>query len=411
MTNATRYRPKPIVLLIGILIAPIVSADAEEPGNSLRYQQHALTHSGDARRGRELFFHEKLTKCSVCHKINASGRETGPDLSVIGGKFDRPHLIESLLEPSRQIVEGFRTTVCVLNNGRIVSGVVKDRTEISISLIDVDGKIQILPLAEIDERRESDISLMPDGLEKQLTPEQFTDLIAFLETCRNGKGTPGSQIAGGITLPDGFRIETVATGLTGCTAIEATPDGRVLICEQTGTLRVVKGGELLAKPALTLPVEAYWERGLIGVTIAPDFPRTPYIYVCYVAKQPYPHHRVSRFTMKHDVADSASERLLLEGDDQRELGGKVPAGHQGGVALRPRWQAVYRHRRTNGGRTVAASRYVSRQAVANQCGRLATRRQPVLRRSFGQVPSNLGSRSTQSVHVCLSPVRRSDVHQ
>ena len=87
----------------------------------------------------------------------------------------------------------------------------------------------------------------------------------------------------------------------------------------------------MPKPALTLPVEANWERGLIGVTVDPDFPSTPYIYVCYVAKTPYPHHCISRFTMQGDVADPASEKLLLEGDDQRKLGGKVPAGHQGGA--------------------------------------------------------------------------------
>jgi putative heme-binding domain-containing protein len=324
-----------ISLLLAILSAAAYAGDCAAEGEAADakgYEQYALTHSGDARRGRELFFNEQLTKCSVCHKLDGKGGEAGPDLSAVGGKFDRPHLIESLLEPSRQIVEGFRTTVCVLKSGRSISGIVKERTDKSITLFDVDGKRQVIDLADIEERMESDVSLMPVGPQKSLTPEQFADLIAFLETCRTGvKGTPGSQISGGIAIPAGFRIETVATGLTGATAMETTGDGRIFICEQTGALRVVKNGTLLPQPALTLPVEAYWERGLIGVTVDPDFPRNPFLYVCYVAKQPYPHHCVSRFTMTGNTADPSSELLLLEGDDQRKLGGKVPAGHQGGA--------------------------------------------------------------------------------
>jgi hypothetical protein len=48
-----------------------------------------------------MFFDEKLTKCGVFHRLDGNGGDAGPDLSAIGGKFDRPHLIESLLEPSR----------------------------------------------------------------------------------------------------------------------------------------------------------------------------------------------------------------------------------------------------------------------------------------------------------------------
>jgi glucose/arabinose dehydrogenase len=103
------------------------------------------------------------------------------------------------------------------------------------------------------------------------------------------------------------------------------------VCEQTGTLRVIKKGKLLSEPFVKLPVDATWERGLIGVTVAPDFPKTPHVFVCYVAAKPYPHHVVSRFTAEGDVAKADSEKILLEGDDQTKLGGTVPAGHQGGA--------------------------------------------------------------------------------
>jgi uncharacterized repeat protein (TIGR03806 family) len=132
-------------------------------------------------------------------------------------------------------------------------------------------------------------------------------------------------------LPDGFADATVATGITGATALAVAPDGRVFVCEQTGTLRVVREDRLLPEPFVTLPVDSFWERGLIGVCLDPDFPRKPFVYVCYVAAKPYPHHVVSRFTAKGDVAEPNSEVVLLEGDDQRKLGGAQPAGHQGGA--------------------------------------------------------------------------------
>jgi glucose/arabinose dehydrogenase len=75
---------------------------------------------------------------------------------------------------------------------------------------------------------------MPAGLAELLSQQEFTDLIAYLETLRTG-GKPqfGAGISGPVMLPDRFDIETVTTGLTGATALESLPDGRVLVCEQT----------------------------------------------------------------------------------------------------------------------------------------------------------------------------------
>jgi len=295
-------------------------------------ERYALTHPGDVARGRELFFNESVTKCAVCHRVNSQGGEVGPDLTHIGGKFGRPHLIESLLEPSRQIVEGYRTSVIVMMDGAIHTGIVKEQAADRLTLLDATNKRMTLPTRDIAERNESPLSLMPQGVVEQLKPEQFTDLVAYLESLRpGGKPTPGAGITGPIALPPGFEVRTVATGLTGCTAMEVLSDGRILICEQTGTLRVIRNGQLLEQPMLELDVDSTWERGLIGVTVAPKFPQRSHLYVCYVAKEPYPHHVFSRFTVEGDRAVPTSEHILLEGDDQRQLGGKVPAGHQGGA--------------------------------------------------------------------------------
>jgi putative heme-binding domain-containing protein len=302
-------------------------------------ERFALTSSGNAQAGRHLFFHDERTKCSTCHRAKEDGVEVsvehngdvGPDLSKIGGKFDRPHLIESLLTPSQQIVEGYRTSVIVTDDGKSFSGIVKARDSDNITLIDAQNKPHKIATASIEEHIDASVSLMPTGLADALTPQEFTDLLAYLESLRTDKPSFGSGVTGPIQLPPGFEITTVATGLSGATALDIAPDGRIFVCEQQGTLRVIKNGKLLDQPFATIPVELNWERGLIGVTLAPEFPVDPYVYVVYVAKEPYTHHRVSRFRANGDVAVADSEEILLKGDDQNKFGGNVPAGHQGGA--------------------------------------------------------------------------------
>ncbi len=135
-----------------------------------------------------------------------------------------------------------------------------------------------------------------------------------------------------LELPAGFVSERLADGIDSAVAMAVAPDGRILVVEQTGALRVFQNGAFLPEPALDLSarLDTYWERGLIGVALSPEFPRTGEIFVLYVAKTPNVHHVISCFTMTGNTVDPASEKILLEGDDQGKFGGEVPAGHQGG---------------------------------------------------------------------------------
>ena len=134
------------------------------------------------------------------------------------------------------------------------------------------------------------------------------------------------------SLPQGFSASTVVENLNAAAALAVTPDGRVFVAEQTGKIRVLRQGKLLSTPAIDLGerLDTWWERGLIGLTFHPDFPSSPYIYLVYVAKEPFTHHVVSRFTVVGDLLDPGSEQILLKGDNQKKLGKKIPGGHQGG---------------------------------------------------------------------------------
>jgi len=114
------------------------------------------------------------------------------------------------------------------------------------------------------------------------------------------------------TLPSGFIESLVATGLDHPTAMDFAPDGRIFATEQTGALRVIEAGVTLPTPAIRLDVSSAGERGLLGVVLDPDFADNHFLYVYYTASKPVIHNRVSRFTMTGDVADPASEVVLLD---------------------------------------------------------------------------------------------------
>ena len=292
----------------------------------------ALTSAGDAARGRKLFHADDRTKCGVCHVADGKGGKIGPDLSKIGGKFDRIHLIESILEPSKQIVEGYQTTVLVTADGVALTGIVRSEDTRQLTIEDAAGKTSTVAIDEIESRKVSDVSIMPDDLERQISADEFADLIAYLETLKIDQGNKwGSDTNGPIRIAEGFRVRTIATGLDAAVALEVLDDGRVLIAQQTGSLRVVANDRLIDQPMLHLDVEHYWERGLIGVTVDPDFANEPWVYVCYVVDEPYTHHVVARFPVQGNIADPSAGEILLEGDDQESFGGFKKSGHQGGA--------------------------------------------------------------------------------
>lgn len=81
----------------------------------------------------------------------------------------------------------------------------------------------------------------------------------------------GSGSAAAATLPGGFSETLIASGLRHPTAMAFAPDGRLFVCEQAGTLRVVKDGVLLPTPFVSLTVSSIGERGLLGVAFDPGF--------------------------------------------------------------------------------------------------------------------------------------------
>jgi glucose/arabinose dehydrogenase len=137
-----------------------------------------------------------------------------------------------------------------------------------------------------------------------------------------------SPAAVAATLPAGFTEVTFASGLSNPTAMQFAPDGRLFVCEQGGTLRVVKNGTLLPTPFVSLAVEQMGERGLLGVAFDPNFAVNQYVYVYYTVNDGggNAHNRIARFTANGDVALAGSQLNLIELDSL--TGGNI---HNGGA--------------------------------------------------------------------------------
>jgi quinoprotein glucose dehydrogenase len=134
---------------------------------------------GDAAAGRDIFLHKTETACLRCHKVQGRGGEVGPDLTGIGARQTREYLLESIVDPSRQIAKGYGTVVLGLRNGTIVSGVLKEENAKEIRLITPEAQSVVVPKDEIEDRQTGK-SAMPDDLTKHLTKSELRNLVEFL---------------------------------------------------------------------------------------------------------------------------------------------------------------------------------------------------------------------------------------
>ncbi|MEZ5943083.1 MAG: HEAT repeat domain-containing protein [Planctomycetaceae bacterium] len=135
---------------------------------------------GDARRGHEIF-NSAQAKCITCHTRGYHGGRVGPDLTRIGSVRNTRDLLEAIIFPSASLVRGYEPVTIALDDGRVVSGIIHSEDSDSITLTLEPNKSQRIARSDIEEVLPSPVSLMPKGLDKILTPQDLSDLIAFLQ--------------------------------------------------------------------------------------------------------------------------------------------------------------------------------------------------------------------------------------
>jgi putative membrane-bound dehydrogenase-like protein len=166
-----------------------------------------IRREGNSERGKGVFFREGANSCAGCHRVQGQGQWVGPDLSTIGIKYGRTELIRSILSPSDSIGYSYRSLVVALADGRVITGLAVEDTPEKLVIKTADGQRVSVEPHSVEDRRTSDISLMPEGLAQTMTTQEVVDLLAYLSTLRRPVSIVGEyQAIGPLYEPNGMKL-------------------------------------------------------------------------------------------------------------------------------------------------------------------------------------------------------------
>ncbi|MEZ6062645.1 MAG: c-type cytochrome [Planctomycetaceae bacterium] len=136
---------------------------------------------GDPQRGRQLFLNHISAQCVRCHRVGRQGSNIGPRLDDVALRRDAKYLLRSIVAPSADIDDKYRSQVVVMNSGKVVQGLLLKKDDLSMTLADAQGQEVEIALADVEEFVDRKVSIMPEMTET-LSRRQIRDLLAFLLT-------------------------------------------------------------------------------------------------------------------------------------------------------------------------------------------------------------------------------------
>jgi putative membrane-bound dehydrogenase-like protein len=157
----------------------------EERRRVLERYAEAAHREGDAERGRLVF----QKNCANCHSVAGIGVRVGPDIADTRVKT-REQLLSDILNPNGAIDGNYLNYVVSTQSGQVLSGLIDAETPSSLTLKRAEGQTDVILRQDIDEIRSSGTSLMPEGLEKNITVDEMSDLLSFLKNWRYEGGRP-----------------------------------------------------------------------------------------------------------------------------------------------------------------------------------------------------------------------------
>ncbi len=137
--------------------------------------------------------------CAQCHRIYGAGEEVGPDITL-NGRNNWEQLLSNVFDPSLVIGPGYQARQLLTDDGRVLTGLAVEEGEQRVVLKVQGGKLETIPRDQIEEYKVSDVSMMPEQLENQLTRQEIADLMAFLALDKHpqdpdAKYLPGAPVA------------------------------------------------------------------------------------------------------------------------------------------------------------------------------------------------------------------------
>ena len=172
------------------LLADTVPADRKQV---LADYQVALKLKATPQAG-ELIFRKQ---CATCHRIGKIGHNVAPDIADSRSK-QPSQLLTHILQPNRVIDSNYISYSVITNEGQVLTGILVTETSTSITLRQAEGKEVTLLRSQVEALRSNGVSMMPEGLEKNISHQQMADLISFIKNWRYLDGqtplSPGSEL-------------------------------------------------------------------------------------------------------------------------------------------------------------------------------------------------------------------------
>ena len=168
--------------LVKILLAPATLAEnrpALADTDAWLKRLESLPGKPNPEAGRRLFFNQRMALCASCHRHSGRGNVVGPDLTLIGRQGDLKSLLQSILDPSRDVAPQFFPTQLKLKDGTDFTGILLRSSSVDV-FRDLTGQERVFKPEDIQQRAELKASLMPAGLPSAITDEELRDLLAFL---------------------------------------------------------------------------------------------------------------------------------------------------------------------------------------------------------------------------------------
>ena len=152
--------------------------------------QPSLSLTGSRDPGREVF--KKV--CATCHQAEGQGVDVGPNLATVANRSAEDLLVH-ILDPNREVASNYVNYSLATVTGRVLSGIIVEESAAALVLKRAEGASDVVPRNQIESLASTGISLMPEGLEKDLSPQNLADLIAFLRSIRAEKSAtvPGGS--------------------------------------------------------------------------------------------------------------------------------------------------------------------------------------------------------------------------
>jgi putative heme-binding domain-containing protein len=149
----------------------------------------AASRRGDVGRGKEVF----RRVCSGCHRIGDMGSEVGPDLVNLGGRLTKGNLLTQILDPNASIAAGYEEYLIETADGRTITGILAEDSTTSVTLRRKEGHQDTVLRSNIARMRASTVSAMPEGHEREISSQQMSDLLEYLQNLGSAPAQKGTR--------------------------------------------------------------------------------------------------------------------------------------------------------------------------------------------------------------------------